>query len=347
MIKSKKEKIAFEVIKTLNKRFETFPTDSSNNRNAPFHEAFLNAFSDKLKGKVSNIPFFISLSSWLHGLNTTLGQSFFENVSHILSDGEKKEFTSTKGTLLNIYQSQKNAIADIITNLKNSTVNPSLSIENEIISASTKDMYVDANSFTVDVYIEEENKITAIELKSVKPNAGEMRGEKQKILEAKAALFNRYQDKEVKYFLGFPFDPTSDSATGYNKVHFLNSIIDGNKYFALDEILLANELWDLLSGSNDTMESILKIINKIATKEFLKRFNFISESNNRKKEPHTYRNFLKDWFMFSEIELLDNDLEITKNIRNQPRAIRIYNQSIFKSDNYNFERYNFLINTIK
>ena len=130
-------------------------------------------------------------------------------------------------------------------------------------------------------------------------------------------------------------------------VHFLNSIIDGNKYFALDEILLANELWDLLSGSNDTMESILKIINKIATKEFLKRFNFISESNNRKKEPHTYRNFLKDWFMFSEIELLDNDLEITKNIRNQPRAIRIYNQSIFKSDNYNFERYNFLINTIK
>lgn len=347
MIKSKKEKIAFEVIKTLNKRFETFPTDSSNNRNAPFHEAFLNAFSDKLKGKVTNIPFFISLSSWLHGLNTTLGQSFFENVSHILSDGEKKEFTSTKGTLLNIYQSQKNAIADIITNLKNRTVNPSLSIENEIISASTKDIYVDANSFTVDVYIEEENKITAIELKSVKPNAGEMRGEKQKILEAKAALFIRYQDKEVKYFLGFPFDPISDSATGYNKRRFLNSIIDGNKYFAVDEILLANELWDLLSGSNDTMESILEIINKIATKEFLKRFNFISESNNRKKEPHTYRNFLKDWFMFSEIELLDNDLEITRNIRNQPRAKRIYNQSIFKSDNYNFERYNFLINTIK
>ena len=41
-----KEKIAIEVIKTLITRFESFPTDASNNRNAPFHEAFLKAFSD-------------------------------------------------------------------------------------------------------------------------------------------------------------------------------------------------------------------------------------------------------------------------------------------------------------
>jgi len=58
------EKISIEVIKTLITRFESFPEDASNNRNAPFHEAFLNAFSDKLEGKVSDIPFFISLSSW-------------------------------------------------------------------------------------------------------------------------------------------------------------------------------------------------------------------------------------------------------------------------------------------
>jgi len=72
-----KEKIAFEVIKTLVIRFENFPEDASNNRNAPFHEAFLKAFTDKLEGKVSDVPFFISLSSWLQGLNTTLGQTFF------------------------------------------------------------------------------------------------------------------------------------------------------------------------------------------------------------------------------------------------------------------------------
>ena len=34
-----KEKISLEVIRTLITRFESFPEDASNNRNAPFHEA--------------------------------------------------------------------------------------------------------------------------------------------------------------------------------------------------------------------------------------------------------------------------------------------------------------------
>lgn len=70
---SKKELIALQVIKTLKTRFDNFPEDFSDNRNAPFHEAFLEAFSEKLDGLVTSIPVFISLSSWMHGLNTTLG----------------------------------------------------------------------------------------------------------------------------------------------------------------------------------------------------------------------------------------------------------------------------------
>lgn len=37
---TKSEKIALIVVKILHSRFETFPDDSSINRNAPFHEAF-------------------------------------------------------------------------------------------------------------------------------------------------------------------------------------------------------------------------------------------------------------------------------------------------------------------
>jgi len=91
-----KEKIAIQVIRTLVARFDNFPEDAANNRNAPFHEAFLSAFSNKLEKNVSDIPFFISLSSWMHGLNTTLGQTFFENVAHHVSQGEKREYTSKR-----------------------------------------------------------------------------------------------------------------------------------------------------------------------------------------------------------------------------------------------------------
>jgi hypothetical protein len=124
----KKELIALEVIRTLFSRFENFPEDVSKNRNAPFHEAFLKAFSKKLNGLVISIPVFISLSSWMHGLHTTLGQSFFENVAHILSDGEKRKFKN-----LRISQNIQTTISDIITNLKNANSFPNLLLENSKI----------------------------------------------------------------------------------------------------------------------------------------------------------------------------------------------------------------------
>ena len=189
--KIQEEKISLEVIKTLVTRFDNFPEDASNNRNAPFHESFLKAFSDKLNGKVSDIPFFISLSSWLHGLNTTLGQTFFENVAHHLSNGEKREYTSGRLGNLPIKQSQRDHVAQIIADLSNTTLTPSLNSENALLFAQHSDTEINAMDFSVDVFIEDATSIIAIELKSVKPNSGEMKGEKQKILEGKAALYSR------------------------------------------------------------------------------------------------------------------------------------------------------------
>ena len=54
------EGIALEVISVLFGRFENFPEDSADNRNAPFHEAFLKAFAGKISAKVErDIPYFI------------------------------------------------------------------------------------------------------------------------------------------------------------------------------------------------------------------------------------------------------------------------------------------------
>ncbi|MFY9591524.1 MAG: TdeIII family type II restriction endonuclease, partial [Bacteroidales bacterium] len=243
-----KEKIAIEVIRTLVARFENFPEDASNNRNAPFHESFLKAFSNKLNGKVSDTPFFISLSSWLHGLNTTLGQTFFEKVAHHLSNGEKREYTSKRLGNLPIKQSQRNHIAQIIADLSNDTLAPNLNNENNLLFTQYNDAEINAMDFSADVFIEDAASIVAIELKSVKPNSGEMKGEKQKILEGKAALYNLFPDKQIHFYIGFPFDPTVDpdneAVTSHNKPRFLSSIINMNKYFATDESLVANELWD-------------------------------------------------------------------------------------------------------
>jgi len=340
-----KEKISIEVIKTLVTRFESFPEDASNNRNAPFHEAFLNAFTDKLNGKVSDTPFFISLSSWLQGLNTTLGQTFFENVAHHLCNGEKREYTSKKLGNLQISQTQKDNVTNIITDLSNTTCTPSLADENSLIFQNYKTVLVNAIDFSADVFIEDTNSITAIELKSVKPNSGEMRGEKQKILEGKAALYKHFPGKQIHFYIGFPFDPTvnpaTDIITSFNKDRFLGSIINMTKYFASNETLVASELWDFLSGQQNTMEEILEIINSISTTSFLYKFQLLCD-NARRLTPD-YRTLLNEWNLVSEIELIDNNNSIIQNISNDRGLLRTYNKTAFDSKgNYNTERYSTL-----
>ncbi|MDR0988838.1 MAG: TdeIII family type II restriction endonuclease [Prevotellaceae bacterium] len=345
-----KEKVSLEVIKVLVSRFDSFPEDASNNRNAPFHEAFLNAFSDRLEGKVSDTPFFISLSSWLQGLNTTLGQSFFEHVAHHLCGGEKREYTSKKLGNLKVSQQQRNNIAKIIADISNGAATPNLQQEDELLFQRDNTPLIDAFDFSADVYFETDMHVVAIELKSVKPNSGEMRGEKQKILEGKAALYHLYPHKKVQFYIGFPFDPTVDpkkeDITSFSKSRFLDSIININKFFASDETLVASELWDFLANEKNTMEELLEIINTISTPSFLDKYKFLVDTS--KRETPECLEQLKEWNLFSEIELIENDLTILVSLSDNSlngsslnsSLIKVYHKMPFKSTGeYNWERY--------
>lgn len=344
----KKEQIAEVIIKILYSRFESFPQDASGNRNAPFHEAFLKAFSNQLNGRVSDTAFFLSMSSWLHGLNTTMGQTFFEAVAHVLSDGFKKEFTSGKGRAgtLQITQKQKNLISEIITELSNNERVPNLLNSNSLLFIPDTEPLTNAIDFSADVFIETNDEIIAIELKSVKPNSGEMRGEKQKILEGKAALYRKYPGRDIKFYIGFPFDPTNSPSepTRYNKARFTASIINMDKYFDHDEVLLSSELWDFLSGSNSTMDELLSIINDIATPSFMDDFVFLSDNSNRNIDRVKYLRLLRSWHLKSEIEILNSQDALLMKIATNKRLQKVYNKSIFDSKKgYNRDRYSTLM----
>ncbi len=324
----KKERIAHSVIKVLYSRFSSFPENYNNNRNAPFHIAFLNAFKSRLKGRVKNIPDYISLSSWMHGLNTSLGQSFFESVAHILCDGEKRDFKGKK-----IYTKQISAIADIMINLKNGETRPSLIQENKIIQDTANGSLQIASNFTADCFFETNDKVVAIELKSVRPNSGEMRGEKHKILQSKAILQLLYPHKTVYYFFGFPFDPTAETEISYNKIRFLKYLVEAEKFLDEKELLIADELWSYLAGSKNAMSEILNIINTIATPRFMDIFNQIQSITPQNMSQ--YQQILNNWFLYSELSILKK----IPSIITDPSKQRILNQTIFKPDgSYNNNR---------
>jgi hypothetical protein len=258
--KEQKNRIKEEIKKILESRIESFPDLSSQNRNAPFHNAFLECFKEQFKELNIETPRLVAIASWMHGLSTSLG-SGFENMANILSGGYKRKFTGL--FTLKVKKSQAARIDEIIRKLKSSEINPSIKNEEKLIFDYKKlEKEVDALGFSADVFIENKNEIIAIEMKSVRPNSGEGRGEKQKILYAKAALKLMYPKHKIKFFIGFPFDPTSNNSIGYDKKRFFNYLIEFKKFFAEDEVLIAGELWDYLSGSKDTMKEILNIIKK-------------------------------------------------------------------------------------
>lgn len=338
-----KEFVATQVIRTLYKQFEKFPEDTESNRNAPFHEAFLNAFTKKLENRVESIPVFISLSSWMHGLNTSLGQSFFEKVAQMFCNGTKKEFTTKKKSSLEITQLQKATVADIITNLTNGLSSPDLTSEYNQILASN-DILVKATDFTADIFFEDIEEVVCIELKTVKPNKGVFKVEKQKVLEAKASLKRIYPAKKITFFIGFPFDPLSKEPCGYNKQRFMDYSVDFRKYFAENEFLLSAELWDYLSGTTQTMETMLKIINSIATSSFMDEFEFLQNNYNTVNATNEYLNLLEKWYLIREKQIVENQERLLFATPNVNGGTRIFNQSIFDSNGeYNFSRADFLL----
>lgn len=327
------EKIAIQVIRTLYNQFDRFFENEPINHNVPFHDAFLGVFSNKLQDKVHSIPTFISLSSWLHGLNTSLGQSFFENVAKILCEGEKKEFTTTRNTNLPIEKTQKETISTIITNLSNDSRKPSLIEENNnIFQKPSSSNLIEGTDFTVDVFFENDTEVVCIELKTVNPNKSVFRAEKEKILEAKACLNLKHPSKTIKYYLGFPFDPLNDTPCGYDKQRFMNHSVGFTKYFDGDEILLAGELWDYLSETNHTMENILEIINTIATPEFMENITFLNDHTNRTQP--SYITLLEKWFLYREKTLIEKTAEIKPKLTTR-KLQSLYHKSCLPKGEYN------------
>lgn len=303
MNKNCKQEIAKAIISVLKSRFDSFPEATEQTRNAPFHKAFLQAFSEKFDESGTNVDAMISMSSWMHGLNTTLGQSFFENVAHILCSGDKRAFY---GTEYRIYSEQERAINEIMTSLKNSDAEPDIDYEDNVLSKCAFGKLIKGTNFTADCYIEDNKSITAIELKSVRPNSGETRGEKQKILKAKAALRIKYPEKSIRYIFGFPFDPTAPKDTEYDKKRFMKNMVEFSKFCNEDEILLADEFWSFLSGEDNTMQELLNLIRIIATPEFLNNFNFINNADNLINHTSEYISIVNKWCLYDEVRIADN-----------------------------------------
>jgi len=137
--------------------------------------------------------------------------------------------------------------------------------------------------------------------------------------------------------LAFPFDPLSDTACGYDKKRFMNHSVGFTKFFDPAEILLSGEFWDYISGVSKTMETMIDIINVIATPKFAEELAFLSEPKNRIDKKADYLDLLEKWFLFQEQELINKAAQIELKLKGK-KLQSLYNQSCFKDGEYKTER---------
>ena len=208
------------------------------------------------------------LKSKLNFIHTSATDLPFENeaFSHVISQSTIYHIHNKQKTISEIYRVLQRGGMFIFDDLYKPKPNVSKDAQKFVYERLLFDTPFSFKTYQDELrkqgfeIIEARDEIIAIELKSVRPNSGEGRGEKQKILYGKASLKLLYPNKKIRFFVGFPFDPTSPTSTEYDKNRFFNYLIEFKKFFAHEEILIASELWDFLSNGKKTMEEILDII---------------------------------------------------------------------------------------
>ena len=81
----------------------------------------------------------------------------------------------------------------------------------------------------------------------------------------------------------------------------------------------------------NTMIEILSQINKIATIEFMDKYSFINDSNNRlSTNRERYKKILIEWDLVSELEIFNNEDKIFEAIKKEKKLKRVYYQNIFE-----------------
>lgn len=214
----------------------------------------------------------LALYTFIHSLNTNFGTSVFEPVAKAIA---LKKFVNVEiqaKAPTSISLEAQRVIQDIMDDLISGSISPNKSEEINKLKKVAKIGNVKKVKLTkIDIYLETEDKIYMIDLKSAKPNFGEFKGFKRTLLEWTAVkYFDNPDDKEIITMLAIPYNPYEPEL--YNR-WTMKGMIDID-----NELKVADEFWDFIGGKG-TYKDLLDCFERIGIElrdeidTYFKRFN--------------------------------------------------------------------------
>jgi len=200
----------------------------------------------------------MALYSFIHSVNTMLGQSIFEKVAEFIAiqsfDKAKSQY-NFEGYL------SKNAILEIdkiMFNLKSANLPANELNENEKIrSVATKGLIGKKRKARIDVFAQKNDTEYYFEIKTVKPNIDVFARTKEKLLQWKAMRYSIDQDIRIRAYICIPYNPEAPNPYSRWTLQGL--------YDLENEVLVAEDFWDFLGGVG-TYEELLDIFEQTGIK---------------------------------------------------------------------------------
>jgi len=195
----------------------------------------------------------MALFSFIHSVNTMLGQSIFEHVGRIIAKPRAKRAIDQYRELEGYISSQAVLKIDqIVRDLRAVKRKPDKEKETrEVLSVAAKGNLGRKLKKRVDLFVETQEEIEYyFELKTAKPNINEFTGIKKQLLDWIAMRGSEKQDVNIKTIVAIPYNP-------YEPEPYERWTLQG-LFDLKQEVLVGEEFWDLLGGKK-TYEDLLKV----------------------------------------------------------------------------------------
>lgn len=232
--------------------------------------------SDLLKTKIrhkledyspetTNMPFHtrllgrdrMALFSFIHSINTTLGQSVFEQVAAVIARPHFRQVVHQYKDFNNkISRNAQRAIQEIMDELVAARSTPNKAEETEkILRVSQTGDLVTVRRPRIDLFVESLDGVEYyFDLKTAKPNISDFRGYKRQLLEWVAIRGAQDNTANVRTLIAIPYNP-------YEPQPYQRWTLQG--LFDLEnEIMVAEEFWNFLGGEN-TYEQLLSVFETV------------------------------------------------------------------------------------
>ena len=199
----------------------------------------------------------MALFSFVQSINTTLGTSVFEAVGEILAKPHFKHAEAQyKNLNLKVSSGAQTEIQNIIDELTTGSRKPDKVAEIERIrKVANTGTIKTVKKPRVDLFLISRDDIEFyFDLKTAKPNMDEFKAHKRKMLEWAAYRLQENPTAKLKTGIAIPYNP-------YYPQPYERWTLAG-LYDLPEELLVAEEFWDYLSGKG-AYEELLKVFEKV------------------------------------------------------------------------------------